>query len=391
MTTSHSPSPSLHDDAPGTVPAADVAGPLPASEADRLLATAVANVTRDYPVHWTHFISSPAELVPQRDRHPVFAGSYDWHSCVHQSWLMVRMLRLLPDLPSAREARETLDRLVTPEGCRIEAEFFAEEAGSHWERPYGWAWLLVLDAELATWSAAGGTAAAAWRAALRPLTDVLRDRWLGWISKATLPMRVGTHQNSAFATSLVLDAARATGDDELATACVGAALRWYSGDAGYGGFEPDAADFLSPALVEADLMRACVTAGEFVDWFERFLPDLDTDRWATLREPVAVTDPSDPHGSHLSGLALSRAWCWRHIANALPADHRFAGLARDAATAHAEAGRRYVFGYGYAAEHWLGSFATYLNLGALGSIENVGKTAPDGTDAAALHTAPRRA
>lgn len=336
--------------------------------AERLLATAVDNIQRDYPVHWTQLIQSADELVPQRARHPVFAGSYDWHSCVHQTWLAVRLLRLRPDLPTAAEARSVLDGLLTARGCATEAAFFLSRAGKAWERPYGWAWLLLLDAELRRWidNDSGGTSVALpWALAIRPLADVLRDNWLAWARETRLPTRVGTHANSAFALGLVLDAARAVGDDELVEACVSAARRWYLRDAGYGGFEPSAADFLSPGLTEADLMRRVLDGPGFRRWFDAFLPDLDASRWAVLREPVPVEDPADPHGSHLAGLALSRAWAWRAVVGALPAGHRFARLAETAARAHAQAGWSFVFGFGYAAEHWLGTFAVYLDAGAL--------------------------
>lgn len=330
--------------------------------ANALLATAVANVQRDFPVHWTHFVNSAEDLKPQRVRHPVFAGSFDWHSCVHQTWLIVRLLRLRPHLGGADDAAAVLDKLITEEGCATEARFFAGDDGRYWERPYGWAWLLVLSAELRTW---GATSAADLARRLGPLADVLRGRMLDWLRAAALPTRVGTHTNTALACSLVLDAARATGDGELGEAIVDAAHRWYGEDIGYGGFEPDAADFLSPALVETDLLRRVLAADEFANWFEAFLPDLDGDRWRGLREPVAIDDPRDAYGSHLIGLALSRAWCWRGLAAALPAGHRFAELADAAAEVHRAAGWRYVFGYGYAGEHWLGTFAVYLDLGAL--------------------------
>ncbi len=338
----------------------DVTTRLDDIAASALLDTAVANVQRDFPVHWTHFVNSTDELKPQRARHPVFAGSFDWHSCVHQTWLIVRLLRLRPDLASVRDAHGVLDRLLTEEGCATEAAFFAGDDGRYWERPYGWAWLLLLDAELRTWSDG-----AEFAARLRPLAEVLRDRMLDWLSGAALPTRVGTHSNTALACALVLDAARATEDTELAAAIVAAARRWYGHDANYGGFEPDAADFLSPALAETDLMRRVLATDEFADWFDAFLPDLADERWQGLREPVHVADPSDPYGSHLVGLALSRAWCWRGLAGALPAGHRFVDLALAAAEVHREAGWRYVFGYGYMGEHWLGTFAAYLDLGAL--------------------------
>jgi hypothetical protein len=327
---------------------------LSTHDALTLLRTAVDNVRRDYPVHWTRVISAADELVPQRVRHPAFAGSFDWHSCVHQTWLIVRLRRLRPDLPV--DGGAVLDELLTPENCQIEADFFASEAGRHWERPYGWAWLLTLDAELRL-------AEFPWAAALRPLAEVVRRRWLEWINVSRLPLRVGAHPNTAYAAGMVLDAARAVGDEELASSCVDAARRWYGRDVAYGAYEPDAYDFLSPALVEADLMRRVLPAAEFTAWFEAFLPDLDAPRWATLREPIVIDDPRDPFQSHLAGLSLSRSWCWRNLAPALPP--RFAALASAAAAEHRTAGWSYVFGHGYGAEHWLGTFATYLDLGAL--------------------------
>ena len=327
---------------------------LDPERARRLLELAVANLRRDYPVHWLRVVESPSDLLPHRVLHPVFGGSFDWHSCVHQTWLIARLLRLFPGLPGTDQAEQVLDELITADGVATEAALFAGPDGAAWERPYGWAWLLLLDAELR-----GGR----WAEPLRPLTEVIRGRWLGWLASARRPIRAGVHANSAFALGLGLDAARAVGDTELADACADAALRFFGGDRGYGGFEPDAADFVSPALTEADLMRRVVP--DFPAWFDAFLPDLDTPRWSTLRAPIEVDDPADPYGSHLAGLALSRAWAWRGIAAALPADHRYADLAVAAAREHREVGLRYVFGYGYAAEHWLGTFAAYLDVGAL--------------------------
>jgi len=332
---------------------------LSAHDALALLRTAVDNVRRDYPVHWTHVVSGDGDLAPQRAVHPAFAGSFDWHSCVHQTWLIVRLRRLLPSLPI--DGGEALDELLTPENCQVEADFFASDRGRSWERPYGWAWLLTLDAELRL-------ADFPWAAALRPLAEVLRRRWLAWISSCRLPIREGAHQNTAYAAGMVLDAARAVGDDELAASCVDAARRWYLGDVAYGAYEPGAYDFLSPALVEADLMRRALPAAEFSAWFEGFLPDLDSPRWASLREPVVVDDPTDPYQSHLAGLALSRSWCFRDLAPALPS--RFASLAVSAAAEHRTAGWSHVFGNGYGADHWLGTFAAYLDLGALDSGPN---------------------
>ncbi|MGH7911316.1 MAG: DUF2891 domain-containing protein [Candidatus Dormibacteraceae bacterium] len=334
------------------------------ADLEPLLGQAVANVLRDYPIHWTQTIDSPGQLRAHRELHPMFGGSWDWHSCVHQTWSIVRLLRRLPGSPGERDAMEALDRLLTPANGLIEASFFGHPHGGGWERPYGWAWLLLLDAELQAWAS---PAARRWAASLAPLRAVLEHDWITWITSAARPVRAGLHANTAFAAGLGLDAARSRGEGELSAATSAAGLRFFASDERYGAYEPDAADFLSPALVEADLLRRILAQEEFTRWFDRFLPDLDGARWTVLREPVAVEQGSDPQGAHLIGLNLSRAWCWRGIAGALLPDHRFAALARAAAAAHRAAGWRSVFGEGYAATHWVGSFAVYLDLGALAS------------------------
>lgn len=327
-----------------------------------LLAQAVGNVQRDYPIHWTRTIDGPEDLRPHRELHPMFGGSWDWHSCVHQTWLIARLLRTRSAPAGGEEAVAVLDRLLTPEHGRTEAAFFGRPRSAGWERPYGWAWMLTLDAELRTWATPD---ALRWAQALAPLTSTLREGWLRWVGSATRPVRSGVHQNSAFACGLVLDAARGLEDGELFEATAATTVRLFAGDENYRPFEPDAADFLSPALCEADLVRRVLSPEDFASWFAGFLPDLDGEDGRILREPVTVEHGSDPQGAHLIGLNLSRAWCWRALAAALPEGHGYRDLARAAAAAHREAGWRSVFGEGYAATHWVGSFAAYLELGAL--------------------------
>ena len=67
------------------------------------------------------------------------------------------------------------------------------------ERPYGWAWLLMLQAELEAHAMAGGRG---WAATLRPLARAFEARFQAWLPKATYPARVGTHGSSAFALAL---------------------------------------------------------------------------------------------------------------------------------------------------------------------------------------------
>jgi hypothetical protein len=73
-----------------------------------------------------------------------------------------------------------------------------------------------------------------------------------------------------------------------------------------------------------------------------------------------VTDRTDPQLVHLDGLNLSRAWCLRSIAAALPAADPAQAALADAAARHASAALGHVASGDYAGEHWLASFAVYL-------------------------------
>ena len=125
-------------------------------------------------------------------------------------------------------------------------------------------------------------------------------------------------------------------------------------------WEPGGADFFSPSLIEADLMRRVLPANEFRAWFGTFLPGAAQSEPKALFQPAIVTDRSDPQLVHLDGLNLSRAWCMRSIAAALPAGDPARAALLISARRHAEAALEHVASGDYAGEHWLASFAVYL-------------------------------
>lgn len=334
------------------------------------LDVALANVARVYPNHPGHLLTSAADLQPPEVLHPVFAGSFDWHSSVHQHWLLVRLLRRAPDLPGAAAARRWFDACWTPDAMATEAAYLAEPARRSFERPYGWAWLMTLAAELTT---AGGTGsrttqgtgvdpvppgppatdARRWAAALTPVTEVVRAHCLTWLASSPLPERSGTHASSAFAALLLHDAARATGDTALATAVDAAARRWYADDRDAPTrYEPSATDFLSPTLVSAVLMAEVLPAAQAAPWLAAFLTDP-----APLTHPVAVSDPTDPKVVHLDGLNLSRAWCWRRLAAHPACPARLRSDAEVAADRHLDVSLPATVSGRYVGDHWLSSFA----------------------------------
>src|SRR5438309_5489412 len=115
--------------------------------ATRLARVALANIVREYPRHIQHLMSNADEEPAERSRHPAFYGSYDWHSAVHMHWLLLRVLRLYPTSRDAARIADALDRHLRAQTLEQELAYFRSAAGRTFERPYGWAWLLELQAE----------------------------------------------------------------------------------------------------------------------------------------------------------------------------------------------------------------------------------------------------
>ena len=331
--------------------------------------TALGHVAREYPNKLDHVMGGPGDVQGPRALHPVFFGSFDWHSCVHGWWTLFTVLRLHPDLPEAAEIRALADDLFTPANIAAETAYLARPESRGFERPYGWAWLLMLAAELERHG--DGRAEA-----LRPLTLAFAERFKAFLPLADYPVRVGTHYNTAFALRLALDYAEGAGDDDLAALCRERALRWHSADRDCPAWEPSQDEFLSPALMEAALMRRVLEGDAFAGWFDAFLPRLERREPATLFQPATVSDRSDGKIAHLDGLNLSRAWCWREIAASLAEADPRRSVAREAAQVHLDAALPHVTG-DYMGEHWLASFAL---LALLAGTQATGRpSAVDGT------------
>ena len=316
--------------------------------ADRFAAIALGHVTREYPNKLDHVLMSAVDAEGPRALHPIFYGSFDWHSCVHGYWLLASVLRLYPEGREANAIRALFDAHLTPENVGGELAYLARPSSAGFERPYGWAWLLKLQAEL---SAHETDADRRWAAALRPLAEAFADRFKTFLPKATYPVRNGSHTSTAFAAVLALDYAE-TADPALAQALKQKATDWYGADADARAWEPSGDDFLSPTLIEAACMKRVLGSNAFPKWVDDFLPRLARHEPAALFAPATVSDRSDGKIAHLDGLNLSRAWCWRMLAE----DHPEAALMREAADIHLAAALPHVAG-DYMGEHWLASFA----------------------------------
>ena len=328
---------------------------LSLERASAVVRLALANIEREFPAKLDHVIGGAPDITSPRELHPAFFGSFDWHSCVHAHWLLVRVLKLHPGLPEAGAIRASLDAHLAPSNIAGEIAYLRRPQSRSFERTYGWAWLLKLAAELACWDDPDGRR---WSRGLAPLAQVFVDRFRAYLPGVAYPIRHGTHPNTAFALAFALDFARACDANALEELCTAKAREWYLSDCDApAAWEPSGADFLSPALIEADLMRRILERDAFAAWLSSFLPAISQRAPAALFAPALVSDRSDPMIVHLDGLNLSRAWCWRAIAAALPEGDRRVQAATEAADAHLCAGMEGCDSGEYVGEHWLATFA----------------------------------
>ena len=292
----------------GPAPQAEVPAfpTLDSAAASQFARLALNGITREYPNKLDHVLNGPQDARSPRALHPSFYGSYDWHSSVHGHWMLVRLLKVMPDLPEASEIRRTLDANLSAANLAAETAYLQHPGATSFERMYGWAWLLKLAEELHGWNDPDGRR---WAANLQPLADAIVARYLAFLPKQVYPIRRGVHPNTAFGMTFALDYARAFGRTDLDSLIVERSRTYYGNDADIPAqWEPDGDDFLSRSLVEADLMRRVLSADAFASWFHAFLPGVAQGEPANLLNPAQVTDRGDPGLVHLDGLNLSRAW-----------------------------------------------------------------------------------
>jgi hypothetical protein len=317
---------------------------LTETQARAFVRMTLPNLTRRWPFKLDQVLCGPDDLAEPAAIHPIFHGSFDWHSSVHGHWQVLRLLRLFPAMSETADIRVLADAMLVPEKVAGELARLDRPYGALFERPYGWAWLLALHAEAARHQAP-------WAEALDPLARRFAAQFSDHLPRLTYPITVGTHFNTAFALVLALEWA-GTRDEHLATLIRERALAWFGGRTDYRGWEPGGDEFLSPALTAALLMSRVLDRAAFAAWFANFLPQADSHAPPMLFEPVLVSDRSDGKIAHLDGLNLSRAWCWKSIGAALGEPERFAAVAQR----HIAASLPHI-GDDYMGAHWLASFA----------------------------------
>ena len=318
---------------------------LDAGLASSMARIALGHVAKEYPHKLDHVLLGDKDALPPRVLHPVFYGSFDWHSCVHGWWTLLTVRRLFPEVREAEAIFDLANATFTQENVARELAYLDRPLSRGFERPYGFAWLLYLHLEASRHSES-------WMAELEPLARAFAQRLGDYLAILTYPIRVGTHFNTPFALVLALEWADRF-DEALAKLIRERANHWFGADRDCQAWEPGGDEFLSPALMEA-LGMARTHPELFPSWFEHFLPGIGSREPATLFTPAIVSDRSDGKIAHLDGLNLSRAWCWRSLAPLLRPEDQ--AIASSAADEHLAAALPHIAG-DYMGEHWLASFA----------------------------------
>jgi hypothetical protein len=319
---------------------------------------ALKNIQTEYPNKPSNVVVDAQSVRTPKEMHPSFYGCFDWHSSVHGHWMLIRLLKDYPDSSVDQEIRKKLNENLSAENLAGELSYFEEKQHKTFERTYGWAWYLRMVDELEDWDDADGKK---WREDLRGLEELLVQRTIDYLPKLSFPIRTGIHPDTGFALGQILDYARKLKKEELEALIVKRAKDYYSNDVNYPTmYEPSGQDFFSSCLNEADLMRRVLTRDEFAKWFDKYLPTLQVGDGGNLLVPVEVSDVTDGYIVHLAGLNLNRGWCMQGIASALPKSDPRVALLQKTASEHAEMGFKYVFSGHYEGDHWLATFAIYL-------------------------------
>ena len=332
---------------------------LTAQGASHLASLPMKCILQQYPNKINHTaIADSDQMLTPIQQHPSFYGCFDWHSSVHGHWMLVRLLKQFPKLKEQEDIRKVLNTTLTQKNLQIETDYFKASLNRSFERTYGWAWVLKLQQELLDYN---DPDAKQWSKALQPLCDTIIKIWNVYLPKQTYANRSGMHGNTAFGLSFALDYARATKNVKFENAIIASAKQLFLNDKNAPTiWEPDGADFFSPSLMEADLMRKVLNNNQYQQWLSGWLSNK---AFIHLTELPHVSDRTDLQIVHLDGLCFSRSWCMSGIAHALSKNDPRRKLLLAASTKQLNQSLSTVASGNYGGEHWLASFAVYAISG----------------------------
>ena len=323
---------------------------LTLSQANHLATLPIKCLQQEYPNKLSQLLIDSTEIQSPKVLHPAFYGCFDWHSSVHGHWSLIFLLNKFPNLENKEEIIKKLQINLSKENIQTEINYLNKTHEKSFERTYGWNWLLKLQLELET---SNESFAKELAQNLKPLSDLIIERYIEFLPKLLYPIRVGTHANTAFGLTMAWDYAVYSKDENFQNSIKSNAKRLFSSDKNCPmSWEPSGTDFLSPCLEEMAIMERILPKNEFLKWVKDFAPQLFLKNFNW--EVAKVSDRTDGHLVHLDGLNFSRAWNFYHLVNQYP--NAFSHL-KKVADYHFQFSLPSVVDGNYEGEHWLASFA----------------------------------
>lgn len=323
---------------------------LTVEQANHLATLPLKCLQQEYPNKLGQMLIDSTEIQSPKKLHPTFYGCFDWHSSVHGHWSLVFLLKKYPNLANKEQIIQKLKTNLSKENIQVEINYLNKKHEKSFERTYGWNWLLKLQFELETSSEPFAKELAQ---NLKPLSNIIIERYIEFLPKLLYPVRVGTHSNTAFGLTNAWDYAVFSKNEVLQKSIKENAIRLFQKDENCPfNWEPSGTDFLSPCLEEMALMQRILPKGEFLSWLNNFAPNLFKKdyNWAVAR----VSDRTDGHLVHLDGLNFSRAWNMYYLINQYPKEFNHL---KPLADYHLNFSLPSVVDGNYEGEHWLASFA----------------------------------
>lgn len=319
-------------------------------QANHLASLPIKCLQQEYPNKLGQKLVDSTEIQSPKQLHPAFYGCFDWHSSVHGHWSLVYLLKKFPNLSNRELIIKKLQTNLSKQNIQIEINYLNKKHEKSFERTYGWNWLLKLQLELETYNEPFAKELAE---NLRPLSDIIIERYIEFLPKLLYPMRVGTHSSTAFGLTMAWDYAIFSKNELFQKSIKENAIRLFQKDGNCPfNWEPSGTDFLSPCIEEMAIMQRILPKKEFLTWLKKFAPNLfkKNFKWEVGR----VSDRTDGHLVHLDGLNFSRAWNFYYLINQYPKEFNHL---KPIADYHLQFSLPSIVDGNYEGEHWLASFA----------------------------------
>ena len=252
-------------------------------------------------------LRKPGDKAGPRDLWPSFYGCYDWHSGVHNHWCMVKLLKLFPNIPEAKELKEKLELSFSKENILAELNYVRSNEEGLFEFPYGQSWLLKVADELKRWD---NPDAKRWLTNLEPLSNYIAFVHLKvWPQVEKLELS-GSHDSPAMGLSFAYDYSVSFNDKALKKVVISTANKYYGNMSNAPiAKEPFDYDFMSASLLVSDLMRKVLSEKKYWEWVNKFTPELFSLNGLKEGLKIKKTEKHDGYESHWDGYHLNRIWC----------------------------------------------------------------------------------